>query len=120
MSFELFDGICKKNASFVPRLAAPNRKRCVCGLDRLLKTIFLGVSDACKFCASHRVRELYPPGTVDSLAVSRYSETPRLDEPFLALARDWDGDRWRSSRFARPFRTHWTEISCCGLKLLRV
>src|ERR1700721_2478377 len=99
MRFELFEGICKKNTSFVPRLAAPNGKRCACGLDRLLKTIFLGVSDACKFFASHRVGALDPPGTVDSLAVSRYSEPPRLDEPFLALARDWDGGSMEEQSF---------------------
>ena len=51
-------------------------KRCLCGLDRLVETSFLGVGHACKFFPSYRIGDLYQPGRVDSLAV-HYIRKPR-------------------------------------------
>src|SRR4030088_371692 len=87
MSFELFHGTCKKISSLVPGLAAPKGKRCLCGLDRLVETIFLRVRHACKCFPSHRIGDLYQPGRVDSLAV-HYIRKPRgQTSPFSACSR---------------------------------
>src|ERR1700722_90104 len=104
MSFELFHGTCKKIPSLLPALAAPKGKRCLCGLDRLVEAIFLGVSHACKFFPSDRIGDLYSPGRIDSLTVHYIRKSRGQASPSKGLLAIGMGYRW-SSRFAQPLRT---------------